>query len=157
MEPKHFQFRSLDTARIGDVAWQVAREGHEVKHYVEADANGQIADGFVPKTGGWRADLDRADVIVFDDVRVGTDVGTGELAHDLGAEGHVGVGGTPNTDRTEADFETAVRFVRDDPDPCVIEPPGEVQNARRLLYVGQDGGRYDTSTGVDAETAITAA
>jgi len=163
MDDRNFLFLSLDAALIGDLAWQVARKEHDVRYYIEADSDQEIADGFVPKTDDWRAELDWADVIIFDDIWVGTAVGTGALAHDLRAEGHAVVGGTPNTDRLEEDrgyameifdrhgvevlphrefedFDAAIRYVEANPAPYVIKPLGEVQNVKRLLYVGEDGG-----------------
>jgi hypothetical protein len=41
-----------------------------VKYYVEAESDREIGDGFVPKTDDWCAEVDRADVIRFDDIRV---------------------------------------------------------------------------------------
>lgn len=51
-----FLFCSLDATLVGDVAWQVSKEGHEVKYYIGAESDGEIADGFVPRptTGGPR-------------------------------------------------------------------------------------------------------
>ena len=46
-ESQHFLFLSLDAALIGDLAWQVAREGHDVRYYIEAEGDREIADGFV--------------------------------------------------------------------------------------------------------------
>ncbi|MGB9963625.1 phosphoribosylamine--glycine ligase [Halobacterium hubeiense] len=161
MEPTKFLFVSADAALIGDVAWQVHEEGHDVKYYVEADGDQEIADGFVPKTDDWRADVEWADVVVFDDIWVGSEVGTGAIAEDLRAEGHAVVGGTPNTDRLEedrgyamevleengvntieheefTDFQAGVRHVEENPGPYVVKPLGEVQNVKRLLYVGND-------------------
>ena len=161
MEPKNFLFCSLDAALIGDVAWQVSKEGHGVKQYIGAESDREIADGFVPKTDDWRAELDWADVVIFDDIWVGDEVGTGELACELRAEGHAVVGGTPNTDKTEddrgyamevledhgvdvldhrefSDFDAGIEYVRANPAPYVIKPLGEVQNVKRLLYVGQE-------------------
>ncbi|MFW6448157.1 MAG: phosphoribosylamine--glycine ligase [Halobacteriota archaeon] len=161
MERKRFLFCSLDSALIGDVARQVAEEGHEVRHYIEAPGDREIGDGFVTKTDDWRAEVDWADVIVFDDIWVGDEVGTGELAVELREAGHRVVGGTPATDRLEADrgfamsvledngistlehrefddFGAAIRYVREAPAPYVIKPLGEVQNVKRLLYVGRE-------------------
>ncbi|MCD2202265.1 hypothetical protein [Halobacterium sp. KA-6] len=39
MEPTKFLFVPADTARIGDVAQRVHEEGHDVKHYIEADSH----------------------------------------------------------------------------------------------------------------------
>ncbi|WP_254821353.1 phosphoribosylamine--glycine ligase [Haloglomus halophilum] len=161
MDSRNFLFCSLDAALVGDLAWQVKREGHDVRYYIEAESDRAIADGFVPKTDDWRAELDWADVVVFDDIWVGSDVGTGELAAELRAEGHAVVGGTPNTDRLEDDrgyatevfedhgidpipsevfhdFDAAIDHVRTNPAPYVVKPLGEVQNVKRLLYVGRE-------------------
>ncbi len=109
----NFLFCSLDAALIGDIAWQVSREGHDVRYYIEADSDQEIADGFVPKTDDWRGDLGWADVVVFDDIWVGGDIGTGELAQELRAEGHAVVGGTPNTDALEEDRGYAMEVLED--------------------------------------------
>ena len=161
MDAANFLFCSLDAALITDVARQVFEEGHDVKYYVEAETDREIGDGFVPKTDDWRAEVDWADVIVFDDIWVGTTVGTGEIARDLRADGHAVVGGTPNTDRLEEDrgyamevleshgvdtldhrefdsFDAGIGHVRENPAPYVIKPLGEVQNVKRLLYVGRE-------------------
>ena len=161
MESKRFLFCSLDAALVGDLAWQVHREGHDVQYYIEAESDREIADGFVPKTDDWRAELDWADVVVFDDIWVGSEVGTGALARELRDEGKAVVGGTPNTDRLEEDrgyameildehdvntiehrvfdeFDAGIQHVRENPAPYVIKPLGEVQNVKRLLYVGSE-------------------
>ncbi len=156
-----FLFVSLDAALIGDIAWHVHAEGHDVKYYIEAERDKEIADGFVPKTDDWRGEVDWADVIIFDDIWVGDDVGTGEIAETLRADGHAVIGGTPRTDRLEEDrgyameiledhgvttlphreftsFEAGIDHVLENPAPYVIKPLGEVQNVKRLLYVGQE-------------------
>ncbi|MDS0295421.1 phosphoribosylamine--glycine ligase [Halogeometricum luteum] len=161
MDGKRFLFVSADAALITDLAWQVHREGHDVKYYIEAERDREIGDGFVPKTDDWRAEVEWADVVVFDDIWVGSDVGTGKLAAELREKGKAVVGGTPNTDRLEGDrgyamdvleahgvdtvehrvfhdFDEAIAYVRDHRAPYVIKPLGEVQNVKRLLYVGSE-------------------
>jgi phosphoribosylamine--glycine ligase len=161
MATTNFLFVSADAALITDLAWQVHREGHDVRYYIEVENDREIGDGFVPKTDDWRGDVEWADVIVFDDIWVGSETGTGELAQELRAEGHAVVGGTPDTDRLEADrgyamavleendvntiphrvfhdFEAGIQFVRENPAAYVIKPLGEVQNVKRLLYVGNE-------------------
>lgn len=71
MDPKRFLFVSADAALIADLAWQVHREGHDVRYYVGAESDRDIGDGFVPKTDDWRAEVGWADVVVFDDIWVG--------------------------------------------------------------------------------------
>ncbi len=161
MDLKRFLFCSLDSALITDLAWQIHREGHDVKYYIEAPSDHEIGDGFVQKTDDWRAEVEWADVIVFDDIWVGADVGTGAIAQQLREEGHAVVGGTPETDRLEddrgyameileehgvdtiehhvfTDFDEAIQYVESNPAPYVIKPLGEVQNVKRLLYVGNE-------------------
>jgi len=161
MDARNFLFVSLDAALVTDLAWQVHREGHDVRYFIEAEADREIGDGFVPKTDDWRAELDWADVVVFDDIWVGSEVGTGAIAQELRAEGHAVIGGTPSTDRTEedrgyamevleahgvetlehrefSDFGAAIEHVEANPSPYVVKPLGEVQNVKRLLYVGRD-------------------
>ena len=97
MEPKKFLFISID-ALISDIAWQVVKEGHKVKYYIQESEERDIADGFVPKTDDWKKDVDWADVIVFDDV-----LGHGTKAKKLRDQGKLVIGGTPYTDKLEDD------------------------------------------------------
>jgi len=161
MDPRRFLFVSMDAALIGDLAWQVSREDHEVKYHIAAESDREIADGFVTKTDDWRAEIEWADIVIFDDIWVGSDVGTGALARELRERGKAVVGGTPNTDRLEEDrgyameileangidtidhhvfedFDAGIQHVQANPAPYVIKPLGEVQNVKRLLYVGNE-------------------
>lgn len=155
MEKKNFLFVSL-SGLIGDIAWQVAKEGHEVLYYIKAPTEKDIADGFVKKTDDWEANVDWADVIVFDDV-----LGQGEKAEALRKKGKLVIGGTAYTDMLEDDrsfgqeelkkagvniipykdffsFDEAIEHVRANPDQYVIKPSGEAQNIKRLLFVGEE-------------------
>lgn len=157
--PHNFLFVSID-ALISDIAWQVSKEGNEVRYYIEAESERSIGDGFVTKVDDWESHVDWADVIVFDDV-----LGQGAKAKALRDAGKHVVGGTPYTDRLEddrsfgqeelrrhgvsiipfeefEDFDTAIAYVEKHPAPYVIKPSGEAQNFKRLLFVGQeDDGR----------------
>ena len=153
--PYKFLFVSKD-ALISDIAWQIAKEGHEVKFCIEDQNEDDIANGFISKTKDWRQEVDWADVIVFDDV-----LGQGTIAHQLRQQGKKVIGGTPYTDRLEddrsfgqyelkthgvkiipfwefSDFDKAIAFVREHPDEYVIKPSGEAQNIKRLLFVGME-------------------
>ena len=155
MDKKKFLFVSLD-GLIADIAWQVVKEGHEVKLFIEAASEREIADGFVPKTDDWVAEVPWADVVVFDDV-----LGQGAKAHQLRQTGKLVVGGSPYTDQLEDDrafgqqelkkagvsiipqenfhsFDDALAFVRSNPNRYVIKPSGEAQNIKQLLFVGED-------------------
>jgi len=155
VDKKRFLFVSLD-GLIGDVAWQVVKEGHEAKYYIKNEENQDIADGFVSKTDDWEKDLDWADVIVFDDV-----LGLGKIAQELREKGKPVVGGTEYTDRLEDDrafgqeemkkaginilqygefssYDDAIEFVAANPSRYVIKPSGEAQNVKRMLFVGEE-------------------
>lgn len=159
MPNKRFLFVSWD-GLIGDIAWQTVKEGHEVKYYIQNADEKEIADGFVSKIEDWRQAVEWADVVVFDDV-----LGMGSLAEELRRAGKLVVGGTSYTDRLEDDrafgqqelraagvaiipqenftsFDDAIAYVKANPTRYVIKPSGEVQNYKRLLFVGEeDDGR----------------
>jgi phosphoribosylamine---glycine ligase len=160
MEKKKFLFVSLSSL-IGDIAWQVLKEGHEVRYYIEAPKERDIADGFVPKSSDWEEDADWADAIVFDDT-----LGQGEKAQALRAKGKKVIGGTAYTDRLEDDrsfgqeelkragvsiipyrefesFDEAIEHVAQNPGRYVIKPSGEAQNVKRRLFVGEEDDGQD--------------
>lgn len=155
MKGHHFLFVSLD-GLIGDIAWRVQEEGHDVKYAITEDEFSQdVADGIVPKVEDWEAQVGWADIVVFDD-----GFGLGTHAERLREQGVPVVGGTQLTDRLEADrgfgheamaereldviqsaiFEDpadGIEYIRANPNPYVIKPCGESQNFNQLLYVGQ--------------------
>ena len=155
MLKKKFLFVSID-GLIGDIAWQVLKEGHEVKYCIENDTVNDITDGFVPKTNEWEKDVDWADIIIFDDV-----LGQGKKAQKSRDRGKLVVGGTEYTDQLEDDrafgqeelkkagvniipyrefnsFDAAIAYVNANPNRYVIKPSGEAQNIKRLLFVGEE-------------------
>lgn len=157
---KKFLFVSYD-GLISDTAWQVVKEGHEVRYYIENESCREIADGFVPKIDDWEKEVDWADIIIFDDV-----LGQGEKAHELREKGKLVIGGTPYTDKLEDDrsfgqeelksfgipiipcyeftsFDEAIELVKEKPSKYVIKPSGEAQNIKRLLFVGEEDDGHD--------------
>lgn len=155
MEKRKFLFISTD-GMIGDIAWQVLKEGHDVKYAIENKAEADIADGFVPKVDNWKGEVDWADVIIFDDV-----LGQGSKAQALRERGKRVVGGTVYTDKLEddrsfgqeelkkngvpilsyrefTDFDEAIDYVRQNPNEYVIKPSGEAQNIKQLSFVGME-------------------
>jgi phosphoribosylamine--glycine ligase len=79
MDKKNFLFVSL-TGLISDIAWQVSKEGHEVRYFIADKKERDIADGFVAKSKDWEKDADWADIFIFDDT-----LGQGEKAQALRA------------------------------------------------------------------------
>src|SRR5215467_2969157 len=155
MDKKKFLFVSL-SGLIGDIAWQISKEGHDVRYYIDNEKERDIADGFVPKSTNWENDVEWADIIVFDDT-----LGQGAKAQALRAAGKPVIGGSEYTDRLEDDrsfgqeelkkagvniipyedfdsFDSAIEFVRKNPDRYVIKPSGEAQNVKRRLFVGEE-------------------
>src|SRR5262245_13824189 len=159
-DKKKFLFVSLG-GLIGDIAWQVLKEGHDVKYYIEAPKERDIADGFVPKVREWQREVQWADVIVFDDT-----LGQGAKAQALRSQGKLVVGGTAYTDRLEDDrsfgqeelkkaginivpyrefdnFDDAIAYVKSNPDRYVIKPSGAAGNVKRRLFVGDEDDGQD--------------
>jgi phosphoribosylamine--glycine ligase len=155
VERRRFLFVSL-SGLIGDIAWQIVKEGHEVRYSIDNPAERDIADGFVPKVDDWKQHVDWADVIVFDDT-----MGQGAIADQLRAQGKKVIGGTAYTDRLEDDrsfgqeelkkagvniipyrefdsFDEAIAYVKANPSRYVIKPSGEAQNVKRRLFVGEE-------------------
>lgn len=153
--PLHFLFVSYVGLHL-DLAWQVQKEGHEVKYYIEEKDERLTGDGFIPKVTNWRAEVEWADVVVFDDTN-----GHGTLAAELRKKGKAVIGGTPYTDRLEddrgfgqselkaagvntilsqdfTDFDEGVKYVQEHPGSYVIKPSGEAQNTKHLLFVGME-------------------
>ncbi|MEM3690304.1 MAG: hypothetical protein QXZ40_01065, partial [Candidatus Micrarchaeia archaeon] len=153
-KPLKFLFVSYE-GLIGDLAWQVKKEGSEVKYYIKEKSEKDVCDGFVEKCEDWKGWEDWADVICFDDI------GFGQIAEDLRKEGKLVVGGSVYTDKLEDDrefgqeelkkagvntiphwdfigFDDAIEFVKKNPDRYVIKPSGRAQNEKELLFVGQE-------------------
>ncbi|UCC95231.1 MAG: phosphoribosylamine--glycine ligase [Candidatus Omnitrophota bacterium] len=171
MDKKKFLFVSFD-GLVGDVAWQVIKEGHEAKYYIKNEDEKDIADGFVSKVDGWEKELDWADVIVFDDV-----LGQGKIAQKLRREGRRVIGGTEYTDRLEDErafgqeelkkagvniisyndfnsFDEAISYVKANPTKYVIKPDGEAQNIKRLLFVGEEDDGKDVIQVLEAYNKV---
>ncbi len=139
-----------------DIAWQLTKEGHQVKYFIQNEKCKDIGDGFVEKTDDWRKEVDWAEVVLFDDV-----LGHGTWADELRKKGKLVVGGSPYTDMLEDDrsfgqnelkkagvsilpyweftsFDEAIELVKSKPSRYVIKPSGEAQNNKKLLFVGEE-------------------
>ena len=150
----NFLFVSIE-ALSTDLAWQLTKAGHQVKFFTKSQNEKDVGDGFVEKVDAWEPLKDWAEVIVFDDI------GFGELAEKLRAEGKAVVGGSVYTDKLENDrefgqkelteagvntlqswnftsFDEAIEFVKKTPDRYVIKPSGSAQNEKELLFVGEE-------------------
>jgi phosphoribosylamine---glycine ligase len=159
---RKFLFVSHD-GLIHDLAWEVQKEGHAVKYYIQSKKDQDVADGLVEKVTDWEAHKDWADVIVFDDT------GFGDAAEKLRKDGRAVVGGTRMSDKLEEDrdfgqsemkaaglttlpywdfdsFDAAIDFIRKTPDRYVVKPNGKAQNDKVLSFVGQEEDGRDLIT-----------
>ena len=75
----------------GDLAWQIKKEGHEVRAYIKSETDKDVYDGFLEKVDDYKQFIDWADVIVFDDV------GFGQEADELRKKGKLVIGGSSYT------------------------------------------------------------
>jgi phosphoribosylamine--glycine ligase len=160
--PPRFLFISKH-GLIGDLAWVVRKEGHEVRYHIMSKADREVADGFVEKAERWEDHKDWADIVVFDDCEFGN------LPDRLRKEGKLVVGGTPYTDRLEMDrdfgqeemnnaglttlprwefdsFDAAIAFIKENPGRFVVKPSGRAQNEKVLSFVGQEEDGLDVLT-----------
>jgi len=154
---KKFLFISVEALAV-DLAWQLAKEGNEVKMYIRDKESKDIADGFVEKVDEWATFVDWADVIVIDSC------GRGALADDLRRKGKLVVGGSEYTDKLEMDrefgqtemkkvgmtilphwefdnFDEGIKFIETHPMRYVFKPSGEETldwYLKSLLFLGQE-------------------
>ena len=160
MDKRNFLFVSL-TGLISDIAWQVSKEGHEVRYFIGDKKKSDIADGFVAKSKDWEKDEDWADIIVFDDT-----LGQGEKAQGP-AQGRQAGNRRHRLQRQLEDdrsfgqeelkkagvniipygefesFDDAIEHVTQNPGRYVIKPSGEAQNVKRRLFVGEEDDGQD--------------
>jgi phosphoribosylamine--glycine ligase len=154
-EKKKFLFISYESLS-GDLAWQIKKEGHEVKCYIYAESDKDVYDGFLEKVDEWEEWIDWADVIVFDDI------GFGDSADALRKSGKLVVGGSKYTDKLEEDrefaqnemkrlgllvlphwdftnFDGAISFIRKNPGRYVFKPSGNTPSEDKgILFLGQE-------------------
>jgi phosphoribosylamine--glycine ligase len=152
---KKFLFVSLESLS-GDLAWQILKDGNQVKAYIKRPEDADVYGGFLEKVDDWKKFVDWADVVVFDDVEFG------EAADKLRQKGKLVVGGSAYTDRLEidrefgqeelkkygvntlpswqfSDYNEAIKFIRQNPDRYVFKPSGNTpSDGKGLLFLGQD-------------------
>ncbi len=153
--PKKFLFVSWESLS-GDLAYQIKKEGHEVKAYIKSEGDKDVYDGFLEKVSDYKQFIDWADVIVFDDV------GFGKEADELRKNGKLVVGGSTYTDRLEedrefgqsemnkvgmltlphwdfSDYDLALKFIEENPGRYVYKPSGFTSSdSKGLLFLGKD-------------------
>lgn len=151
---KKFLFVSFESLS-GDLAWQIKKEGHDVKVFIEKESDKEVYDGFLEKVDNWKDYIDKVDVIVFDDI------GFGDIADELRAKGKLVIGGSKYTDRLESDrefgqnemqrvgmnilphwdfsnFDEAISFIKSNPGRYVFKPSGDASNQKGILFLGQE-------------------
>lgn len=154
-QPLKFLFVSWESLS-GDLAWQVKKEGYEVKVYIKNQRDQDVYDGFLEKIEKWEDHKDWADVIIFDDI------GFGKQADQLRKEGKLVVGGSEYIDRLEddrefgqeemkrvgmsvlphwdfSDYDEAIKFIKENPGRYVFKPSGNVPSEQKgILFIGDE-------------------
>ncbi len=150
-----FLFVSYET-ESGDLAWRLAKEGHQVKIYTEFPGDADVYDGVLEKVPNWKDWIKWSDIIIFDDVDFGKE------ADELRAQGKYVIGGSVYTDKLEMDrifgqkelekygvpvlpswhftnYDEALEFIKKNPDRYVFKPSGGVLSANKdLLFIGEE-------------------
>jgi phosphoribosylamine--glycine ligase len=140
----------------GDLAWQIKKEGHEVKIFVKNEKDKDVYDGFLEKINNWKDYIDWADVIIFDDV------GFGKEATELREKGKLVIGGSVYTDDLEenrefgqsemkkigmltlphwdfTDYDSAIKFIEENPGRYVYKPSGHTpSDYKGILFLGKN-------------------
>jgi len=140
----------------GDLAWQIKKEGHEVKIFVKNEKDKDVYDGFLEKINNWKDYIDWADVIIFDDV------GFGKEATELREKGKLIIGGSVYTDDLEenrefgqsemkkigmltlphwdfTDYDSAIKFIEENPGRYVYKPSGHTpSDYKGILFLGKN-------------------
>ena len=153
--PRKFLFVSLESLS-GDLAWQIKKEGNDVKVYIRAKSDEDVYTGFIERVDKWEDHAEWADVIVFDDVEFAS------AAERLRKKGKLVVGGSTYTDRLEIDrefgqaelkkygintlpswhfddYNVALEFLRANPDKYVFKPSGNTPSGGKgLLFLGEE-------------------
>lgn len=151
--PRKFLFISWESLS-GDLALQIKKEGHEVKIFLQEKTDAY--EGLLDRIPDWKAHVDWADVVVFDDTGFGKD------AEQLRKTGKLVVGGSIYTDRLEDDrefgqtemkragmsilpywnfndYDTALAFIRENPGMYVYKPSGLIHSdLKGFLFIGKD-------------------
>lgn len=155
-KPKYkFLFVSWESLS-GDLAWQIQKGGHEVKIYIKNPDDADVYEGFLERVPDWRAAVNWADIVVFDDV------GFGSQADSLRKNGKLVVGGSVYTDRLEedrefgqhemkrlglltlshwdfSDYDQALKFINENPGRYVYKPSGSVPSDwKSLLFLSKE-------------------
>jgi phosphoribosylamine---glycine ligase len=154
-DPKKFLVVSLESLS-GDLSWQMQKEGHEVKIFVERESDKDVYEGILERIDDWKKQVDWADVIIFDDI------GFGSIADSLRASGKLVVGGSKYTDRLEEDrefgqnemknfgmsilphwdfvsFDSAIEFIRTNPGRYIFKPSGNTpSDLKGVLFLGKE-------------------
>lgn len=150
-----FLFVSLESLS-GDIAWQLVKQGHQVKCYIKEKKDLDVYNGFLEKVEKWEEWVDWSDIIVFDDVEFG------EAAEKLRKKGKYVIGGSAYTDKLEidrefgqaelkkygvnilpswnfSDYDQAIEFIKNNPARYAFKPSGNTPSGGKgLLFLGEE-------------------
>lgn len=150
-----FLFVSYE-AESGDMAWQIQKEGNDVKFYSASSGDQDVYNGILDKIDNWKEWVDWADVIVFDDIDFGLE------ADRIRKKGKLVIGGSVYTDNLETNrefgqaelkkhgvttlsswqftnYDHAQNFIQNNPGRYVFKPSGGQWSANKdLLFIGEE-------------------
>jgi len=153
--PKKFLFINSE-ALVGDLAWNVKKEGNEVKLFTKSKSDADVYDGILEKVDDWEKHKDWADVIIF------AEDGYGAVAEKLRKEGKLVIGGAIYSDKLEmdrefgqlemkkyginilpqdqfSDYDEAIEFIKKSQERYVFKPAGNVPSSGKALsYLSQE-------------------
>ncbi|MDI3298388.1 MAG: hypothetical protein QJR08_04370 [Bacillota bacterium] len=148
MVPSKILFVSA-VAESTDLAIRCQQEGHQVRWYVHSLTEQRVGDGLLHPVRDWRAWVDWADLVVFDDVE--QDVGKGRRYGGGAWASWVRrvarkpvIGGSPETDRMENDriFGQKVAANAGIPVVPMVRFAGPSAFAKAQAFVKREGGAW---------------
>lgn len=152
---KKYKFLIVSGEGAGsDIAYQLKKEGNEVKLFIQEADERDVLDGVVEKINDWESEKSWADIIIFDDT------GFGFRQNELRKQGSKVIGGSYLGDQIELDrkfalqyfekmnvnipktfdfdsFNSAQKFLKEQKRRFVIKFEGSAGDQKDLLYISQ--------------------
>jgi len=123
-----------------DLAYQLKKEGCDVKLFIENEEDSDCFEGMVDKTDDWKKELEwvgKDGLIVFDDV------GYGEAQDDLRRRGYLVIGGSGDGDKLELDRKYGQEIMK----TCGIKIDGSFETESlnadsAIAFIRERGGSW---------------
>lgn len=160
-QKKKYKFLLVSVEGAGaPVAYQLKKEGNQVKMFIQDASERDVLNGAVEKVDDWEKEKSWADIIIFDDV------GFGFRQNELRQQGFKVFGGSHLGDKLELDrnfalqyfqkmnvkvpqtfefnnFASAKKFLKDQDRRFIIKFEGTAGDEKHLVYLSQTKGNTD--------------